>query len=154
MPHRRKVFRIEEMYLAAAAAGASNPAPDQRIVQDELDAIAGGADESFERILTAAEDIDEAANTLVALLAREQDQEIARAIRRQVARIFEACTFHDLANQRIAKVLETLRSVDVRTSGTPDKSRAAASRRPLVNGPKLDGASGHATQSAVDKLFD
>lgn len=154
MPHKRKVFRIEEMYLASVAADANDPAPDRSIVQDELDAIVGGADESFERILTAAEDIDEAANTLLALLAREQDQEIAHAIRRQVARIFEACSFHDLANQRIAKVLETLRSVDARTGGTPDKSRAATGERLLVNGPKLDGAPGHATRSEIDKLFD
>jgi chemotaxis protein CheZ len=157
MPHQRKLFRIEEMYLAAAgqnAVTASDPGPDHDIVRDELDALLGGADESVERILTAAEDIDEAANTLMILLAGEQDQEFAHAIRRQVARIFEACTFHDLANQRIAKVRETLRSIDARIAGTPDGGGAGDGERLLVNGPKLDGAPGHVKQSEIDTLFD
>src|SRR5262245_54361400 len=100
MPHRRKVFRIEEMYLATQNGGADamTRAADRtrdeiealRVggltasageLRQELDAVVGSADQSVQRILSAAEDIDEAANTLLALLAREQDQALARAIR-------------------------------------------------------------------------
>jgi chemotaxis protein CheZ len=199
MALRRKVFRIEEMYLAAARNGRAESATredrdcDTELlravdrtkleiaalracglaasdggVRQELDAVVGGADESFQRILTAAEDIDEAANTLMALLGREQDQALARAIRDQVARIFEACSFHDLAGQRISKVLGTLQSVDDRVTrimdvwggsaafGEPVAAPLAAGneRTPPVNGPKLDGAPGHATQQDIDTLFD
>ncbi len=198
MPHRRKVFRIEEMYLAsqngraepiadedygsdnartravdrtrheiAALRASGLTAPDSEVRQ-ELNAVVGGADQSVQRILTAAEDIDEAANALLALLAREQDQALARAIRDQVARIFEACSFHDLAGQRIGKVLGTLQSVDDRITRMMDAWGGSAAfveppaarlavgdeRTPPVNGPKLDGAPGHATQQDIDKLFD
>jgi chemotaxis protein CheZ len=196
MPHRRKVFRIEEMYLAARNGRAepiasedqgSDSAPTRAVdrtqleiaalrggltasngeVRQELNAVVGGADQSVQRILTAAEDIDEAANTLLALLAREQDQALARAIRDQVARIFEACSFHDLAGQRIGKVLGTLQSVDDRIARMMDVwgggaalcepavvNGATGNEPPPASGPKLDGAPGHSTQKDIDALFD
>ena len=85
----------------------------------------------------------------------------------QVIRIFEACNFHDLAGQRIGKVLATLKFVEARIArmmaiwggvdAFKDYTAAAAceSDKPaaLINGPKLDGDPGHASQDDIDALF-
>lgn len=136
-------------------------------IRRELDAVVGAAEQATQQILTAAEDIDEAANTLSAILKGEHDQALAQDIREQVVRIFEACNFHDLAGQRIVKVLATLKFVDDRVARMMDiwggieafREHAAAARNasgndtPLLNGPKLAGQPGHATQADIDSLF-
>jgi chemotaxis protein CheZ len=133
----------------------------------ELDAVVGGAERAIEQILAAAEDIDEAANTLSAILKRGQDQALAQDIREQVVRIFEACNFHDLAGQRISQVLATLRFVEQRIArmmaiwGGIDAFRDSAAAPPRernaetvsINGPKLEGEPGHASQDDIDALF-
>ncbi len=222
MPVRRKVFRIEEMRLAAPARaplrGARapdrlEPSPEMLInggrieveglrklkdetdsifrainrtkqeiaalhvgglsgaeqgcVRQELDAVVDGAEDAIQKILAAAEDIDETANTLSAILDGEQDQSLAQDIREQVVRIFEACNFHDLAGQRITKVLATLKFVEQRIARMMEiwggidafKDYAAAARNERhnhtlpVNGPKLDGEPGHASQADIDAMF-
>ena len=81
-------------------------------------------------------------------------------------RIFEACNFQDLAGQRIAKVMATLKFVEERIArmmeiwggieAFKDLSAAAAEGDPatvLLNGPKLDGDPGHASQDDIDAMF-
>ena len=80
----------------------------------ELDAVADGTERATQRILDAAEGIDEAADTLSAVLKHEQERALAGDIRDHVVRIFEACNFQDLSGQRIAKVLSTLNFVEDR----------------------------------------
>lgn len=63
-----------------------------RVVR-ELDAVVGGTEQATAQILAAAEDIDDAANTLSAALRHEQEQALAQDIRDQVISIFEACNF-------------------------------------------------------------
>jgi chemotaxis protein CheZ len=134
----------------------------------ELDAVVGDAERAIGKVLAAAEDIDETANTLSAILKREQDKSLAQDIREHVIHIFEACNFHDLAGQRIGKVVETLRFVEERIArmmaiwGGIDACRdyaAAADRGRVaatvpVNGPQLAGDPGHASQADIDALFD
>jgi chemotaxis protein CheZ len=132
----------------------------------ELDAVMGGAGHAIEQILATAEDIDEAANTLSAILKGERDQALAQDIRDQVARIFEACNFHDLAGQRITKVMATLKFIEERVARmmaiwggveTFQDRTGALYAQPkgtvLMNGPKLDGDPGHASQDDIDRLF-
>jgi len=142
-------------------------APENGRVVRELDAVVGGTEEAIQTILAAAEDIDEAANTLSAILKREQDQALAQDIREHVIRIFEACNFHDLAGQRISKVLATLKFVEERIArmmaiwggvdAFKDYTAAAASEGDkatvFISGPKLDGDPGHASQDDIDLLF-
>ena len=82
-------------------------------------------------------------------------------------RIFEASNFQDLAGQRIAKVLATLKFIEDRIArmmeiwggieAFKDYTAAALAERPpgpaLLNGPKLEGDSGHASQDDIDALF-
>jgi chemotaxis protein CheZ len=151
----------------AALHGCGLSAAESCVVRRELDAVVGGAEQAIQQILVAAEAIDQANNKLLALIDRAQDQGPARDIRAQVVRIFEACNFHDLAGQRISKVLTTLKFVDDRIArmmniwGGIDafREQAAAAQRAradeprLVNGPRLDGDPDHASQAEIDAMF-
>ena len=152
--------------VAALYAGAFSAAGRPRATR-ELDAVVDGTECATRQILDAAEDIEEAANTLSASLKREQEQALAQDIRDQVTRIFEACNFQDLSGQRIAKVLATLQFVEDHVArmmdiwddiaAVRDQAGAASAEHEIkilpLHGPRLDGEPGHASQDDVDKLF-
>jgi chemotaxis protein CheZ len=139
-------------------------APPARMTR-ELDAVAESAERATQQILGAAEDIEDAANTLSASLKRQQEQALALDIQDNVLRIFEACNFQDLAGQRIAKVLTTLKFVEERIAhmieiwGGIDAFRTYAAEAAadldgnMLHGPKLDGDDDHVSQDDVDKMF-
>jgi chemotaxis protein CheZ len=132
----------------------------------ELDAVAESAERATQQILTAAEDIEDAANTLSASLKRQQEQTLALDIQENLLKIFEACNFQDLTGQRITKVLTTLKFVEERIAhmieiwGGIDAFQAYAETAAvdlgggaLLHGPKLDGDEGHVSQDDVDAIF-
>jgi chemotaxis protein CheZ len=150
--------------VAALHANAFGPPPAR--VTRELDAVVESAERATQQILGAAEDIEDAANTLSASLKREQEKSLALDIQDNVLRIFEACNFQDLTGQRIAKVLTTLKFVEDRIAhmieiwGGIDafKAYAAAAatdldRNRLLHGPKLDDDDDHVSQDDVDRMF-
>jgi chemotaxis protein CheZ len=150
--------------VAALHANAFGPPPAR--VTRELDAVVESAERATEQILGAAEDIEDAANTLSASLKREQEKSLALDIQDNVLRIFEACNFQDLTGQRIAKVLTTLKFVEDRIAhmieiwGGIDalKTYAAAAatdldRNAMLHGPKLDDDEDHVSQDDVDAMF-
>jgi chemotaxis protein CheZ len=79
--------------------------------------------------------------------------------------IYEACNFQDIAGQRIGNVIGTMTMVEDQVAAVVDRCNIAdgrnetpapakpASGRGLLNGPKLDGDSGHASQNDIDALF-
>ncbi len=71
-----------------------------------------GTERATQSILQAAEEIDQAANTLSASLKSAHDQGLAHDIQDRVVQIFEACNFQDLTGQRVSHVLETLKFVE------------------------------------------
>jgi len=150
--------------IAALHVNAFGPPPAR--MTRELDAVVESAERATQQILGAAEDIEDAANTLSASLQRQQEQALALDIQDNVLRIFEACNFQDLSGQRIAKVLTTLKFVEDRIAhmieiwGGIDAFRtyaAAATITPdgsaTLHGPKLDGDQGHVSQDDVDAMF-
>jgi chemotaxis protein CheZ len=161
----RAINRTKEEIAALHASGLDGSESNR--VFRELDAVVGSAERAIQQILAAAEDIDEAANTLSAALRHERERSLAQDIRDQVVRIFEACNFQDLAGQRITKVLATLKFVETRVArmmdiwggidAFKDYTAAAAGARDrgssLLNGPKLDGELGHASQDEIDAIF-
>jgi len=142
-------------------------APEQGRAVRELDAVVGGTEQGIQKILASAEDIDEAANTLSALLKNERERALAQDIRDQVIHIFEASNFQDLAGQRIAKVMATLKFIEDRIArmmeiwggieAFKDYTAAALAEREtppaLLNGPKLEGDAGHVSQDQIDAMF-
>ena len=127
---------------------------------DELGAARRGMEIGAERILKAAEVIDESARSLTASLQDEYKRGLAQEIQDQVIDVFEACNFQDISGQRIAKAIATLSAIERQV--TMALARFEASAAPaapanagsgLLNGPKLDGDPGHATQGDIDKMF-
>jgi chemotaxis protein CheZ len=161
----RAISRTKREIAALHVHGLNTPESGR--VARELDAVVGGTERAIQQILAAAEDIDEAANTLSAALKQTQEQALAQDIRDQVIRIFEACNFQDLAGQRISKVLATLKFIEERITrmmeiwGGIDAFRDYAvaavadcqQGSVLLNGPKLEGDPGHASQADIDALF-
>jgi chemotaxis protein CheZ len=80
-----------------------------------------------------------------------------------VVRIYEACNFQDLAGQRIGKVIAMLMTVEERlvamiqrhsgAGAQPVHASKLAPSTELINGPRLDGASGDASQLDIDAMF-
>ncbi|GAB4537016.1 MAG: protein phosphatase CheZ [Roseibium sp.] len=135
-------------------------------VTNELDAVVIGTEGATETILSAAEFIDETANTLSARVA-EDDTGLTSDIQEKVVEIFEACNFQDLTGQRITKVVGTLRFVEDRIIQMMDiwggiesfKDIEAEQRKQregddaLLNGPSLESDVDVATQDDIDALF-
>ena len=127
-----------------------------RIVQ-ELEAVAADTAQATQKILAAAEEVDQLANNLAAALKGRLEQGAAQDISDLIIRIFEACNFQDLSGQRIAKVMTTLKFIE--HPATPGEN-AGKSMPPrddaaqLLHGPRLNGDRGHITQAEIDALFD
>jgi chemotaxis protein CheZ len=161
----RAITRTKQEIAALHVNGLNRPESGRMF--RELGAVVGGQERAIQQVLAAAEDIDEAANTLSAAVKREQEQALAQDIRDQVIRIFEACNFQDLAGQRITTVLATLKFIEDRIARMMEiwggieafkdyTAAALAEREPgpiLLNGPKLEGDQGHASQDEIDALF-
>jgi chemotaxis protein CheZ len=146
--------------LAALQAGALDGGRAR--ATRELEAVADGAERATQQIIDSAEDIEDLANTLAACLKRGQEQALAQDIQDHVMRIFEACNFQDLSGQRISKVIATLTFVEDHVARMMQiwggieafKDRSAERERKAdLQGPRLDGDHGHATQEDVDALF-
>jgi len=176
---QQKQFRIEKMLpsrhglMAAPQPDADSVAALKRslasLVTDEdgrrlsrAAAELGAAIESMEKaaqiVLAAAESIDDGVRTLPCAQVAKPACEIAPDIKQRIAQIYEACNFQDLAGQRIGKVIALLGHLEEQlahvAAGGGHATPAVAPREAgLINGPRLDGASGHVDQHAVDALF-
>jgi chemotaxis protein CheZ len=141
--------------------------PEMARVTNELDAIVGGTEHATEQILSNAEEIDQMASTLAARLKDEQDRALVADAQERVIKIFEACNFQDLTGQRITKVVGTLKFIETHIvrmmeiwggleafkdiAPEPIAQRDGDAR--LLNGPKVEGETGHASQDDIDALF-
>jgi chemotaxis protein CheZ len=141
--------------------------PEMARVTNELDAIIDGTLSATETILSSAEEIDQMASTLLARLKNEQDQAIVQDMQDRVIKIFEACNFQDLTGQRINRVVGTLKFIETHIVRMMEiwggldafkeiEVEALAAREgdaALLNGPKVEGDIGHASQDDIDALF-
>ena len=137
-------------------------------VTGELGAVVGGTEEATQQILEAAEAIDQAATALSKVTSPDQQKLLSEEIQERVVSIFEACNFQDLTGQRISKVMTTMKFIENHITvmmdiwGGVDAIKAHAppivddreGDARLLNGPKLDGDVGHASQNDIDALFD
>src|SRR5882757_855631 len=78
-------------------------------VTGELGAVVGGTEQATQRILEAAEAIDQAASALTKVNSPDQQKLLSEEIQERVVSIFEACNFQDLTGQRINKVMTTMK---------------------------------------------
>jgi chemotaxis protein CheZ len=128
----------------------------------KLGAAIEGMEKATEKILKSAEVIDDSAKALAAAVKTDYETGLAQEIQDHVVKIYEACNFQDLSGQRIGNVIETLTAIEDQVEGMLDRhnghpqpaSAKAARADDLLNGPRLDGESGHTSQSDIDVLFD
>lgn len=152
----------------AVLHGKSFDGDEMSKVTGELGAVVGGTEEATQQILEAAEAIDQAASALGKVNSPDQQKILSEEISERVVSIFEACNFQDLTGQRISKVMSTMKFIENHITvmmdiwGGVDAIRAHAppiiddreGDAKLLNGPKLDGDAGHASQNDIDALFD
>jgi chemotaxis protein CheZ len=126
----------------------------------KLGAAVEGMEKATVKILKSSEVIDESAKALAVTLKGDYESGLAQDIQDHVVKIYEACNFQDLAGQRIGNVIATLNLIEDRLAVLLDPSKvqpcnsfAAGPAHGLLNGPRLDGASGHTSQSDIDELF-
>lgn len=128
----------------------------------ELGAAVDDMNKAAQSILQSAENIDDRARAYASVAADDRWPH-AQAIQDNVVRIYEACNFQDLAGQRIGNAIALLCTIEERITamlegrgeeaGSPSRAPAKAQRSTLINGPRLDGDGGHASQADIDKLF-
>ena len=137
-------------------------------VTGELGAVVGGTEQATQQILEAAESIDQAASALAKVTSPDQQKILSEEIQERVISIFEACNFQDLTGQRISKVMATMKfienhitimmdiwgGVDAIRAHVPAMADDREGSARLLNGPKLDGDAGHASQNDIDALFE
>jgi hypothetical protein len=145
---------------AAPRAGAQEHAgaQEQRSRGDDmvrarrtLDAVCRDSEAATQKILAAAEDIDQTANNLSAALEGKIEQELAQDIRDRAVQIFEACNFQDLIGQRLAAVMTALPPAERQIA--PPRETHASTTAPAVHGPRLDSDRDHLSQAEIDVLF-
>ncbi|MDI4236331.1 protein phosphatase CheZ [Bradyrhizobium sp. 31Argb] len=152
----------------AVLHGKSFDGQEMAKVNGELGAVVGGTEEATQQILEAAEAIDQAATALTKVASPEQHKLLAEDVQERVVAIFEACNFQDLTGQRISKVMTTMKFIEQHINammeiwGGVDAIKAHAppiidtreGDARLLNGPRLDGDVGHASQDDIDAMFD
>ena len=130
---------------------------------DELRASVDGMENATQKILNSVEVIDDSAKALTASLKDDYERGLAQDMQDHVVKIYEACNFQDLS-----RPAHRQRDRDHDDGRGPGRGHARAlhherrrsGRRPsrmptdaLLNGPKLDGDNGHASQRDIDKMF-
>jgi len=152
----------------ATLHGKSFDGQEMAKVNGELGAVVGGTEQATQQILEAVEAIDQAATALSKNISPDQQKLLSEDIQERVVAIFEACNFQDLTGQRISKVMTTMKFIESHINvmmdiwGGVDALKAHAAPivdaregdAKLLNGPKLDGDIGHASQDDIDALFD
>src|SRR5579872_3549204 len=152
----------------AVLHGKSFDGEEMAKVNGELGAVANGTEQATQQILECAEFIDQAASALSKVNSPDQQKILSEEIQERVVSIFEACNFQDLTGQRINKVMNTMKLIEGHINvmmeiwGGVDAIKAhaqplidtRADDEKLLNGPKLEGDVGHASQDDIDALFD
>lgn len=139
--------RAEVAALSTAEQGESR----LTVASEALDAIVRATERATSDILSAAEEVQEAAWTL-----RETgvDSELCDALDRHATQIYTACSFQDLTAQRTSRVVHTLRYLESRIAsmigiwGNPDDAV------PVLDPHAHAEAAAALDQSDVDRFLD
>jgi chemotaxis protein CheZ len=109
-------------------------------VQAELDAARSETFTATQRILSAAEEIDDLAKAL-------ENKDLAKKLQTLVGDIFTASTFQDITGQRLSKVAKLVNTSAQAASQVVSADNPAS----LLNGPQLNGEA--PDQDEIDRLF-
>ncbi len=128
---------------------------------DELDAVVGATEEATNKIMDVCDEVSAIAETC--------PPELKGKLIACTTKIFEACNFQDITGQRITKVVETLKHIDMKIEAltkamgdeihrgdsgdahTPKHVHAADPEKGLLNGPQLSSKA--SSQEDIDRLL-
>jgi chemotaxis protein CheZ len=144
-----------------------NDGKDRRMARaaGELAVAVESMETATQKVLASVEAVDDCARVLVSALTDDYHHGLAQDIQDHVVRVYEACNFQDLAGQRIGKVIATLVMVEeqlavmiencskVTSAARLDTAAGSQPSGDLLNGPRLDGDGGHASQQDIDLMF-
>lgn len=156
---RDDVLRMRQMLQRARQELTATAEMRMQRMTDELKSVQRDTGTATHKVLGAIEQIDDMAKTLAAALKNEHYRALALDIQEQTTRVYEACNFQDIAGQRIANALLAIDAVESQiaraVAALDDRvtTHAANERHALVNGPRLDSDTGHASQDDVDLIF-
>jgi chemotaxis protein CheZ len=137
-------------------------------VSGELDAIVNGTERATENILAAAEDIEQKAGDLAAIITDEAHNSMACDIQEQTIKIFEACNFQDITGQRVTKIVTTFKYIEERIRemveiwggvssfddiDVPEIKEEWDDENPPLHGPSGVNSGGDISQDDIDALF-
>ncbi|MCH9781072.1 MAG: hypothetical protein K0U36_07310 [Alphaproteobacteria bacterium] len=131
-------------------------------VTAQLEAVLGSSDVAFAELISVLEEVNEQAATLQASADNAEQQLQAQNIRNLVVRGIEVCTLQDVAGQRIARIILSLKFVEE----CVDRLATSIGRRHVeelsarwetdsYNAPGIIGRGDTGiSQKEVDRLFD
>lgn len=132
----------------------------------QLEAVVASTEDATNRIMSAAEHIDEVVGELKSQFKDGYQAARLQDIADHVLRIYESCNFQDLTGQRINKVVKTLAFVEERVTNMMSIwGEAELATLPLpptietrdegldLRGPAQAGANDSVSQADIDKLF-
>jgi chemotaxis protein CheZ len=168
-PHDAETERLtSELNLIAGAIGGSElkpngltgsptQAPPMTRIAHELEEVVNSTEQATQKVLAAAEEIDQVTKNLSAALTGKFEQGLAQDIQDLVIRIFEACNFQDLAAQRVTKVLAILNFVEDHVIRVLQEIKNPSTARRdgalYLHGPRLEIDRGHVSQAEIDAMF-
>lgn len=121
------------------------------VASEALDAIVRATERATSDILSAAEEVQEAAWTL-----REggADSELCDALDRHATQIYTACSFQDLTAQRTSRVVHTLRYLEDRIASMIGIWGSSTDAVPSIDEDDRNKAAPWLDQSDVDRFLD
>jgi len=119
----------------------------------ELQAVIADTEEAANKIIDAAERISTRINDVGQLRDETTKNAFLSALQNDVQDILMACSFQDLAGQRIRKTVESLQSIEDKINSTMDELGIEVKSDPLAGGVR-DSTENHAhSQADIDALF-
>jgi chemotaxis protein CheZ len=150
-----QLARIHEQIAGVLAA----PSQAARNSGVELESVVMATEEAANRIMEAAEAIDELIQEARSLEDVGNNAKLA-SVSEKIAAIFEACSFQDLTSQRIRRAIEHLQSVETMLDQMiPAGTVPAEAPKPVVREGMCEVDLDHAAnpdmaQAAIDALMD
>lgn len=160
--------RMAGIRRALSSLGGSNGHEDLFFsTLEQLDAIGDEIAAATDRMMTACETIQDAADAIGAKTKERATKNQLKKIAAGTGDIFEACSFQDITGQRLNKTTRTVAVIEdsVRTvsalAGGKGKAIATAGKSHAIDrldsgitleGPQIDGPA--ISQDEINKLFD
>jgi len=152
--------------IANLALGKDADKTSFETMSDQLGAIVTATEHASDTIMEASENIINIADQLDIHMATDEQKQSTDNIRKNAVNVLEACSFQDIAGQRVTKILNSLQFVENRVEKMIEVFGSEALLELAENIPKPEGAQHEVemhgpalgdegiSQEEIDALFD